>query len=146
MKLINTGIGRTGTTSLKAALDELGIAPTYHSTSLLKNSSDLEKWQAATKGEEVNWVEIFAGYEVADWPAALFFKQIINAHPDAKVMITVRDPEGWYDSIHGMLSQFMRLNLPFRKFKQFKDFMQKYAFEELFDGKFDDREAMIGFF
>ena len=93
MKLINAGLGRTGTTSLKAALETIGFSPVYHSTDLFTSPKDMDVWEAAISGKPVDWRTFFADYQVADWPAGLFYHKIINAHPDAKVMITIRDPE-----------------------------------------------------
>lgn len=94
MKLINAGLGRTGTTSLKAALETLGYAPVFHTTDLFTSPKDIDVWEAAMKGERVDWRTFFAPYAVADWPAGLLYKDIIRAHPEAKVMVSVRDPEG----------------------------------------------------
>ena len=76
MQLINAGFGRTGTTSLKAALEQLGFKPIYHSTDMLTSPKDLDVWEAAIRGEAV------------DWPAGLFYREIIE------VTVTVHDAFG----------------------------------------------------
>lgn len=146
MKLINTGLGRTGTTSLKAALEILGFSPVYHTTDLLISPKDIDVWEATLQGQAVDWRAFFAKYEVADFPAALFYKEIINAHPEAKVMISVRDPEKWFASASGMLDQLDSINLPIPHVQRVKRFMNTYAVNGLFEGRAKDKEFMVQFF
>ena len=146
MKLINAGLGRTGTTSLKGALERLGFGPIYHTTDLFTSPKDMDTWEAAMEGAAVDWRAFFAPYEVADWPAGLFYEDIIRAHPDAKVMLSVRDPEGWFESISGTFKQAQSLNLPIPQVRRVKRFLTTYAAEGIFEGKMDDKAFMMDFF
>ncbi len=146
MKLINVGLGRTGTTSLKAALEIIGFAPTFHTTDLIKNARQMDVWEAAVEGQPADWRAFFADYAVADWPAALFYEEIITAHPEAKVMLTVRDPEQWQASISGTLNQVMGMNLPIPRFQRLKKILETHAINGLFDGKMNDKAHMVRFF
>src|SRR5918911_5138613 len=99
MKVIGAGFGRTGTMSLKAALEEIGYGPCYHMIDLFEKPEHVPLWQAATRGELVDWQELFAGYQATvDWPGAAFYKELMQAYPVAKVLLSVRDPEKWYAS------------------------------------------------
>jgi hypothetical protein len=99
LRVIGAGFGRTGTYSLKAALDSLGMGPTYHMTEVFAHPEHAPIWQAAAEGEDVDWDALLAGYHAAvDWPASAFFKQLMEHYPDAKVILTVRDPERWHES------------------------------------------------
>ena len=98
------------------------------------------------EGEAIDWHSVFDSYEVADWPAGLFYREVINTYPEAKVMITVRDPERWFESINGMLSQVRTLNLPVPRVRRVKRFIETYAINGLFEGKVDDKAYMINFF
>lgn len=99
MNVIGAGFGRTGTTSLKAALEVLGFGPAYHLTEVFKNPGHVRFWEAARRGERVDWQAFFSGYGVAvDWPACSFYAELTEAFPDAVVILTVRDPERWYES------------------------------------------------
>jgi hypothetical protein len=99
LSVIGAGFGRTGTMSLKLALDQLGLGPTYHMTEVFKNPDAPGYWEAAADGRPVNWEQVFAGYgSTVDWPSATFYKQLADAYPDAKVVLTVRDPEAWFAS------------------------------------------------
>jgi Sulfotransferase domain len=100
MQVIGAGYGRTGTMTLKAALEELGVGPCYHMVEVLwGDTSRLALWQAAANGEEVDWKAVFDGFEsTVDWPGCTFYEPLMEVFPDAKVLLTVRDPEAWYES------------------------------------------------
>jgi hypothetical protein len=100
MQVIGAGFGRTGTLTLKAALEELGVGPCYHMVEVLwGDTSRLELWQAAANGEAVDWKAVFDGFEsTVDWPGCTFWEPLMEVFPDAKVLLTVRDPEAWYES------------------------------------------------
>jgi len=99
LSVFGAGFGRTGTMSLKLALDRLGFGPCYHMVEVFKNPKASGYWEAAADGRPVDWEEVFAGYgSTVDWPSATFYKQLANAYPEAKVSLTVRDPEAWFAS------------------------------------------------
>lgn len=100
MQVIGAGFGRTGTLTLKAALEELGVGPCYHMVEVLwGDTGRLPLWQAAANGEEVDWKAVFEGFEsTVDWPGCTFWEPLMEVFPDAKVLLTVRDPESWYES------------------------------------------------
>src|ERR671911_2403391 len=101
MRVIGAGFGRTGTTSLKAALQELGFGPSYSLSQVFANPEHVGFWEAAggLAGEKVDWEGFLAGYGVAvDWPACSFYEELMEAFPEAPVILTVRDPAEWYES------------------------------------------------
>ena len=99
MKVIGAGFGRTGTTSLKAALETLGFGSAYHMTEVFTHPEHVGFWEAARRGERVDWQSFFSGYGVAvDWPACAFYEELMEAFPEAAVILTARDPERWYES------------------------------------------------
>jgi hypothetical protein len=99
MKLIGAGFGRTGTMSLKAALEKLGHGPCYHMIDVIRTRDHLAEWQAAANGERVDWSEVFDGWEsTVDWPGCTFWEEISETYPDAPVLLSVREPEAWYRS------------------------------------------------
>jgi Sulfotransferase domain len=100
MKVIGAGFGRTGTMTLKAALEELGAGPCYHMVEVLwGDTSRLPLWQAAASGEAIDWRALFDGFEsTVDWPGCTFYEPLMEVFPEAKVLLTVRDPEAWYES------------------------------------------------
>ncbi|MGB2710190.1 MAG: sulfotransferase family protein [Conexibacter sp.] len=99
VQVIGAGFGRTGTWSLKAALEEIGFGPSFHMIDLLKHPDRAAMFLAALQGEEVDWNEVFDGYRsTVDWPGCTFYRRILAAYPDAKVILSVRDPDKWYES------------------------------------------------
>jgi len=99
LQVIGTGVGRTGTHSLKLALEQLGFGKCYHMEELLQHPEGLIYFENAEKGEHVEWSKLFEGYNSAvDYPVARYYKQIITAFPEAKVIHTIRDAESWYKS------------------------------------------------
>ena len=105
MKVIGAGFGRTGTMSLKAALERLGFGPCFHMIDLIRDPTPLPYWQAAADGEKVDWTEALDGWEsTIDWPGCTFWEEMAEIWPDAPVLLSLRDPEAWYritlNSIH----------------------------------------------
>src|SRR5579864_5669016 len=100
IRVIGAGFGRTGTMSLKVALEDLGFGPCYHMLEVFGKPRAVELWQAAAEGKPVDWDELFAGYNAAvDWPVCAFYDQLMQVYPEAKVLLTVRSPESWYESV-----------------------------------------------
>ncbi|HEX5257409.1 MAG TPA: sulfotransferase [Sphingomicrobium sp.] len=99
LRVIGAGFGRTGTMSLKLALERLCFGPCYHMTEVFKNPEAAGYWEAAADGKPVDWEQIFAGYQSSvDWPGATFYRQLADTYPRAKVILTVREPEAWFKS------------------------------------------------
>jgi len=98
LKVIGAGLGRTGTASLKLALEQLGIGRCYHMGEVGNNWSHTEKWLSAAHGNP-DWDDIFKGFEATvDYPACNFWKELAEAYPEAKVILTMRNANDWFDS------------------------------------------------
>ena len=99
LKLIGAGFGRTGTMSLKAALEQLGLNPCYHMVECFpKGPKHWDLWTRAANGNP-DWDAIFDGFEATvDFPACTSYRALADFYPDAKVLLSVRDPEAWYQS------------------------------------------------
>jgi hypothetical protein len=100
LQVIGVGLHRTGSMSVKAALERLGFGPCYHGLEALRRCRDGEHWLAAYEADgEYDWPLIFDGYRATmDWPTIYFWEQLATAYPDAKILLTERDPESWWDS------------------------------------------------
>ena len=110
MKVIGAGFGRTGTTSLKAALERLGFDPCYHMTEVFAHPEHADFWVAAWRGEPVDWNGVLGDYEATlDWPACTFYEELMERHPDARVLLSVRDPERWYESTRSTIYELTKL-------------------------------------
>ena len=99
MQVIGTGVGRTGTYSLRLALAQLGFGPCYHMETVLHNMDPhVALWNAALDGKP-DWKAIYAGHPSAvDWPTGCFFRELYEAYPNARFVHTTRSAESWADS------------------------------------------------
>ena len=108
LEIIGPGFGRTGTSSLKTALEHLGYGPAHHMFEVRDNPAQLPHWQALARREQPDWNTVFAGYRSqCDWPGARFWRELADFYPDAKVVLTVRDPDEWYDSMQATIMRLM---------------------------------------
>jgi hypothetical protein len=99
VKLIGAGLPRTGTLSQKVALEMVGLGPCYHMVNVLGDLSQVALWRRALDGE-VGWSEVFDGFTASvDWPGSFFYRELVDAFPEAKVLLSVRDGEAWERSM-----------------------------------------------
>lgn len=100
LKVIGAGFGRTGTLSLKMALEQLGLGPCYHMVEVFKHRDHLPRWIAAHEGAETDWADLFSGYAATvDWPSCNLWQAQLEAFPEAKILLSRRDPKAWYRSV-----------------------------------------------
>jgi len=99
VKIIGAGMPRTGTLTQKMALEMLGVGPCYHMVDVLANLDQAGLWSRALEGESV-WPEIFPGFQsTVDWPGGYFYRELAEFYPEAKVVLSVRDPHAWEQSM-----------------------------------------------
>ena len=145
IQVIGAGLGRTGTLSLKAALKDL---VSRNATTCWKSSpkNDVKAWDAASRGESIDWDALFEGYSATvDLPSALFYHELMEKYPAAKVILTVRDPDRWYDSMYNTI-YFGHTSMPewvFRLIPRLRVFqrMVDRLWEWIFPGTFEDRTS-----
>jgi hypothetical protein len=104
LQVFGAGFGRTGTLSLREALVRLGFGPCAHMLENVEHPERFALWGEALRckhaDEPIDWRPLLSGFRaIVDWPGAYFWAELAVAHPEAKVILTVRDPERWYDSI-----------------------------------------------
>jgi hypothetical protein len=106
LRVVGAGLGRTGTMSLKLALEQLLDAPCYHMLEVFEHPEHVEMWHRAALGDMPDWDALFAGYGAAvDWPMASFWYEISEAYPDALILLSVREPDAWWKSAHDTIFQ-----------------------------------------
>ncbi len=106
MDVIGAGFGRTGTLSLKAALEQIGLGPCMHMIPLLADAERATLFRKAAEGDEDSLDAAMEGCRsTVDWPGTYFWRRLVDRHPRAKVLLTVRDPEKWYDSAYRTIYQ-----------------------------------------
>jgi hypothetical protein len=100
LEVIGAGAGRTGTQSLKVALERLLGGPCYDMWDLMKNPDHVPVWEQALEGGEVDWEALFSDRRsTVDWTAAAFFAELADAYPEAVVVLSLRDPDDWWRSV-----------------------------------------------
>ncbi|MBZ9816422.1 sulfotransferase family protein [Mesorhizobium sp. CA7] len=99
LKVIGTGFGRTGTDSMREALTMLGFGPCHHMSEVMAHEEQKLLWRALAKGASPDWDKLFAGYKsCVDWPSAHYWRELIEIYPQARVILTWRSPESWWES------------------------------------------------
>ncbi len=99
LAVIGAGLPRTGTWSLKLALEQLGFGPCYHMSEALKRPEHFPIWETAAAGGAVDWRALFQDWgSTTDAPACDHYQELANIHPDAKLILSVRDPDKWFAS------------------------------------------------
>jgi Sulfotransferase domain len=101
LRVINAGLSRTGTLTSKVALERLGLGPCYHAFEYLGIPEHTALWhEALDRAGDFDWERIFRGYQsTVDVPSVYFWRELVDAYPDALVILTERDPDRWYDSL-----------------------------------------------
>ncbi|MGB8364786.1 MAG: sulfotransferase family protein [Rhizomicrobium sp.] len=98
LRIIGSGLGRTGTMSMKRALEQLGFDPCHHMTEVFLHPESTALWIAAGEGNP-DWDAIFKDYAaMVDYPGCKYWRELATYYPDAKVLHTVRDPDSWFES------------------------------------------------
>jgi len=98
LQVVGTGLGRTGTMSMKLALEQLGFGPCHHMVEVFQHMDSVPLWVAAAEGNP-DWDAVFGGYQsVVDYPGAAFWRELTTHYPNAKVLHTIRDPDQWFES------------------------------------------------
>lgn len=144
LKVIGAGLGRTGTMSLKLALEHLGFGPCYHMAEIMTHARQrLPLWMDVVGGKP-DWDAIFNGFAATvDYPTCTYWRELAEFYPDAKVILSDRDAGSWYDSVRQTIMSPANvagfLNSPVR------EFMLGAVMGEFVD-HLDDRDWMIGYF
>ena len=152
LTVIGSGLSRTGTMSLKAALEILGFKPCYHASECVKRVSHIEAFYAlACLDKPMDWQTIFKNYKATvDAPVCFYYQELMREFPDARVIHTIRDPDRWYDSSYETIYRMADvvpgwLRKCSRTFRHVIALMNSY-WEGFFDGRFEEREYAVAKF
>lgn len=100
LSVIGAGFGRTGTESMKIALETLGFGPCHHMKEVIPDRHQVRLWRAIARGDTPDWEVAFEGFNSAiDWPSAFFWRELAEHYPRAKILLTLRSPDSWYASM-----------------------------------------------
>jgi hypothetical protein len=152
LKVIGAGFGRTGTNSLKVALERLGCGPCHHMKEVGASIEQINWFDQVSKGEIVDWNQVFAKFDSAvDWPAAAYYQELAALFPESKVILSVRDPDAWYDSVHetiyavgSSVPRWLRWFVP--PVDRLVSMVMRIIWDGIFAGRFEDRSFAINIF
>jgi hypothetical protein len=150
IKLIGAGFPRTGTMSLKRAIEELGFGPCYHMIDFVRDNSTIDFWEAKFKKQNSDWSSLLSQHvSIVDFPGSLFYKELIKYYPKAKIILTVRESDSWYESVRstvistGKNAESTKISeaekLRVENFKR----MRQLIWGEVFEGRQNDKTYMI---
>ncbi len=145
LSVIGAGFGRTGTLSLKGALETLGFDPCYHMIEVMHHGFG-GIWSDIAHGGTPDWEAVFKGYRATvDWPACNYYRELADLYPDAKVLLSLRDAGKWYDSCQNTIFRAMRMERPDAppNLKTQMSMARKLVVENTFGGNIDDRAHCI---
>ncbi|PPD45275.1 MAG: sulfotransferase family protein [Methylobacter sp.] len=149
LNIIGAGFGRTGTESLKKAIEILSLGPCYHMFEVDKHFDHVAVWQSKISGNNIDWDTIYAEYASAvDWPTCTFYLELFRKYPESKVILTIRDPEQWYESIKKTVFRAIREregNLS-EQTKAKREMSYKLISEKTFFNRLDDKDFCIDIF
>ncbi|MEO5708032.1 MAG: sulfotransferase family protein [Alteraurantiacibacter sp.] len=145
LKVIGAGLGRTGTLSLKLALEHLGFGPCYHMSEVI---ADLRRsvplWIAAGRGQP-DWDTIFDGFaSTTDYPGCMFWADLAAHYPEAKVILTLRDADKWFESVSATVFTPEHRAM-FEGDPLMAEFFATTVFDDLGD-RLGNREKMVEYF
>lgn len=147
LSVIGSGFGRTGTRSLKDALELLGLGPCHHMDEVFPHPDQIDYWCAVARHEPVAWEQVFAGYGAQiDWPGAHVWRALSTAWPDAKVIHSVRPDAAWWNSFNGTIGKFLAVyrDLPMPPpVAAMSEAIDAMIGTETFAGRFADRDHAI---
>ena len=141
LQVVGAGVGRTGTHSLKIALEQLLGGKCHHMIEVIGRPEQVPIWTEAIDGGEIDWIELMKPYSAqVDWPGASFWPELSRANPEALVILSTRDPDKWFTSctntIFGGLQAMADGGDPWMG-------AMLRLFEERFSDQIEDRDAMI---
>ena len=150
LQVVGAGFGRTGTLSLKNALEKIGFGPCYHMLEVMQHPEHIPLWHRLAFTGAMDWDALFSGYHATvDWPSTRWWREIAAHYPEAKVLLSVRDPEAWYSSMYDTIYQPMKNPAPAdapEPMRLQSEMVRKAVLDETFDNRFEDKAYVLGVF
>ncbi|WP_420631597.1 sulfotransferase family protein [Candidatus Leptofilum sp.] len=154
MKVIGSGFGRTGTKSMKLALEQLGFGRCYHMEEALADAGHTETWYHISQGQSADWQQLFQAFgATVDFPGCVYYQELLETFPDAKVVHTVRDSESWYQSTYDTIYRGVKdklfpswLQRAVKRIGQLQGMVSNIIWDGVFEGEFENRQRAIEIF
>lgn len=146
LKVIGAGFGRTGTLSMKAALEQLGYDKCHHMLEVFSSDAQLDMWHGISQGGAPDWDTVFDGFQASvDFPSSSYWRELAEHYPDAKIILTTRSFDSWYDSATETIWPVSR-DIPgwltvVPKVKKIKQMTFGAIWDRVFGGQMEDKEA-----
>jgi hypothetical protein len=139
LKVIGAGFGRTGTLSLKLALEQLGFNKCHHMIEVFQDEKQQQYWHDAAFGKPVNWDAVFEGFTASvDFPSCAYYEQLMAHYPEAKVVLSLRDPDTWFASASNTIFNSMDETTDPNSIQS--QMLNKLILQDTFGGKHRDAE------
>jgi hypothetical protein len=140
LRVIGAGFGRTGTDAMREALNILGFGPCHHMFEVTENPVMKARWRAFMAGGPGGWEALFEGYgSCVDFPSALYWRELMTAYPDAKVVLTWRTPGSWWAS-------YEKTFLPFYQTTEDRESVGYRSIDRVFGPRAEDRDRVVGLY
>ena len=144
--VIGVGFGRTGTLSLKRALELLGFGPCHHMESVFNDPSQVDLWQAAVEGRLNDWDLIFGDYRsTVDWPSVFFWRELADYYPQAKLVLGIRPANEWWNSFSRTIRRLLsvRESLPEEFRRRILNMAHQMIAVQTFGNNINDQESVV---
>lgn len=146
LQVIGAGFGRTGTLSMKAALEQLGYDKCHHMLEVFPSDAQLDMWHRISQGETPDWDSVFDGFQASvDFPSSAYWRELAAYYPDAKIILTTRSFDSWYESASETIYPVSRdipgwmMMIP--KVRKIKEMTYGVIWNRVFGGNFEDKTA-----
>jgi len=147
LSVIGSGFGRTGTRSLKEALELLGFGPCHHMEEVLEHPEQVPYWQSVAAGLPVDYSEVFDGYRSQiDWPGAHVWRELHSAFPEAKVVHSVRPDDKWWSSFSRTIAKLVMVYKDMPLPPHVRDMLEavdKFVGQQTFGGNVADKDGAL---
>jgi len=151
LKLIGAGYGRMGTRATKDALETLGLGPCHHMADVFAQPETVPLWADAVKSPLTTpegWTPLLGDYvSCVDWPSCHFWKELHIAFPDAKVLLSTRDHEKWWNSINKTIFELIRAELTSEDVDTIQlghhAMVREMILTQTFGGNVDDKDHVL---
>lgn len=148
LEVIGAGFGRTGTASMKAALERLGYIKTHHMFEVMDDCRQMAMWHDIAMGGQPDWDSIYEGYPAAvDFPTAAYWRELTRYYPEAKVILTLRDEDAWWKSARSTIIAIGRAapawaNRLIPALRENREMVNGTVWDRMFDGRqFEEAHA-----
>ncbi len=146
LEIIGAGFGRTATNTLKISLEQLGFDKCYHMYEVFERPHHASEWLKAARGEAVDWETLFEGFKSGvDWPLSFFWRELSETYPEAKIILSLRDPEAWYKSFSSTIAHTLTNEMPDENHPLYQALImaKEIVVQKTFGGNIHDKDHVI---